>query len=1173
MSFVHLHVHSVYSLLDGACKPDEMAARAKELGQTALAITDHGVMYGVIEFYKAAKAAGIKPIIGCELYVAPRTIADRDPSLDRENRHLVLLCENETGYRNLTRLCSFGWTDGFYGKPRVDFSILQRYHEGLIALSGCLAGEIPRLLLSGRYEEAKKTALQYRDLFGPEHFYLELQDHGLPEQQRLLPLLLRLSRETGIPPVATNDCHYISREDSLLQKVLLCIRMGKTLQEDAPELFPTQEFYLKSQEEMEALFSQAPEAVSNTEKIAQRCCLDFTFHELKLPHFDVPGGKDHRTYFRALCEKGLMRRFGETVSDETRKRLEYEIGVIERMGFVDYFLIVQDYVLYAKQKGIPVGAGRGSGAGSLAAYCLGITEIDPMKYHLLFERFLNPERISMPDFDIDFCAERRQEVIDYVIRKYGADHVAQIIAFGTMAARAAVRDVGRVMSLPYSLCDSIAKMIPKELKITLKEAINTSSSLRQQYETDPRVRELLHTAMRLEGMPRHATTHAAGIVISERPLTDHVPLSKNDDAVVTQYTMTELEELGLLKMDFLSLRNLTVLHEAERLVRQTHPEFSVDCLPDNDPKVMRLYACGDTEGVFQFESAGMKKVLMKLKPETIEDLIAVLSLYRPGPMSSISRYIENRRHPESISYLHPLLKPILQVTFGCIVYQEQVMEIFRSLAGYSLGRADKVRRAMAKKKKEEMEAERTVFIHGLTDEQGAVLVEGCQRRGISEETALKIFAEMESFASYAFNRAHAAAYAFISYQTAYVKCYYPCEYMAALLTSVLSNTAKVGEYMEECRRSGIGVLPPHVNDSGFGFSTDGSHIRFGLQAVKNIGSTLCELIVRERQKGPFLSFYDFCTRTYGRELTKIAVENLIKSGALDGLGLNRRQMIMVYPAYLDQIAAAKADRIEGQIDFFGGDGSLSEADTPPSPHISEYSLKDRLEMERDVTGLYLSGHPLSEYAAAETRLKPDRICDILQKETADYPDEKKVTLLCMFTRLRFKDTKNHSKMAFAEVEDRSGSMEVILFPKVLEACGDYAAEGKVVSLSGSVSQREEDRPQIICDRISPVFKADPAASENSADAESPSDPSASRRRSPPGLYLRVPSEESEQYRKAMQVIEIFDGNVPLFICFTETKKLWKAPLSLRVDPHPVMLRELRKRIGEENVSLVEPPES
>ena len=868
MSFVHLHVHTEYSLLDGACKIKNLVKAAKELSQPAIAITDHGCMYGVIDFYKAAKKEGIKPIIGCEVYVAPRKYTDKVAELDRENRHMVLLCENNVGYQNLIKLVSMAWIDGFYGKPRVDEELLEKYHEGIIALSACLAGEIPKALMRGNYELAKEKALKYKRIFGENNFFLELQDHGILEQKRINSDIIKLSKECDIPLVVTNDCHYIKREDKDLHKILLCIQTNHTIEDENSFEFPTDEFYLKSEAEMRELFPNVPEAYENTVKIAERCNVEFEFGKTKLPRFDVPDGKDHIEYFREECYKGLHRRYGENPSQSLTDRLEYELSVIIKMGYVDYYLIVNDYVSYAKKNGIPVGMGRGSGAGSLAAYCIGITGIDPIKYNLLFERFLNPERVSMPDFDVDFCKDRRQEVIDYVIRKYGSDHVAQIVAFGTMAARGAIRDVGRALAMSYAEVDSVAKLVPYDLKMTIEKALTISDELTQRYNNEPAVHRLIDMAMRLEGTPRHATTHAAGVVITDKPVSEYVPLSRNDEAIVTQFTMTTLDELGLLKMDFLGLRNLTVLDDTEKMIRKKEPLFSIKNIPDDDKKVFEMLSKGDTEGVFQFESSGMRNVLTQLKPETIEDLIAVISLYRPGPMDSIPKYIENCHNPVKVTYKHELLKPILEVTYGCIVYQEQVMQIFRSLAGYSLGRADIVRRAMSKKKADVMEHERKIFIEGLLREDGSIEVEGCIRRGIPRSIAEEIFAEMESFASYAFNKAHAACYAMISYQTAYLKCHYPCEYNAALLSSVLDNSGKVAVYIDDCMKHNIRVLPPHINESNIGFTVCGKNIRFGLMAIKNIGKGFITNIINERRNGEYTSFYDFCSRVYSKDMNK-----------------------------------------------------------------------------------------------------------------------------------------------------------------------------------------------------------------------------------------------------------------------------------------------------------------
>ena len=931
MSFAHLHVHTEYSLLDGACRISRLVSRAKELGQNALAITDHGVMYGVIDFYRECKKQGIKPIIGCEVYVAPRSRFDKTFELDRDYYHLILLCENQTGYQNLMKLVSLAFTDGFYNKPRIDCELMERYHEGLICLSACMSGEVPKRILSGDDDGALEKALYYQRVFGKDHYFIELQNHGIEAQQELNVKLTKIARKIGAGLVATNDCHYIRKEDSKLHDILLCIQTNSTVNNKKMG-FETEEFYLKSEEEMRSLFSGLDEAFDNTVKIAQRCNVEFEFGNRKLPDFKTPDNEDHYAYFRRKCYEGLYRRYGDDPDKSLTDRLDYELSVIRRMGFVDYFLIVNDFVQYAKSKDIPVGPGRGSGAGSLAAYCIGITGIDPMKYDLLFERFLNPERVSMPDFDIDFCKDRRGEVIDYVIRKYGADHVAQIVAFGTMQARGAVRDVGRVLDIPYASVDKIAKMIPFSFDMTVDKALTLSAELRQSYHQDATVKQIIDIARDLEGVPRHITIHAAGVVITDRPVSDYVPLAKSDDAVVTQFTMTTLEELGLLKMDFLGLRNLTVIHDAEMMIRRREPNFHIDHIDYSDKAVYDMISSGNTDGVFQFESGGMKNVLVQLKPERFEDLIAVISLYRPGPMDSIPTYIRNRHHPDQITYKHPLLQPILNVTNGCIVYQEQVMQIFRSLAGYSFGRADIVRRAMSKKKHDVMEREKQIFIHGLVNENGDVEVEGCLRRGIDAKTALSIFAEMESFASYAFNKSHAAAYAAVSYQTAYLKCRYKREYMAALLSSVIESQNKTAVYIGECHRLGIAVLPPSVNESDSKYTVSGGNIRFGLSAVKNLGLAFISAIINERRMKPFASYYDFCRRMNGKGLNARSLESLIKCGALDHLGCNRRQMLAVSKTILDDL---EYDRRRG-----GGAGQISLFDMSSSTGGDEIAIPD-----------------------------------------------------------------------------------------------------------------------------------------------------------------------------------------------------------------------------------------
>ena len=1162
MAFAHLHVHTEYSLLDGACRMERLLDAAKEMGQTAVAITDHGCMYGVVEFYKAAKKRGIHPILGCEVYVARRTRFDKVHELDGENRHLVLLCENETGYHNLLALVSKAWVEGFYSKPRVDLDLLREHHEGLIALSACLAGEIPRALTRGDYEGARKAALRYEGIFGRGNFYLELQDHGMAEQKRINPQLIRLSRETGIPLVATNDCHYIAPEDSRMHRVLLCIQTGRTIEDENAMEFGSEEFYFKSEEEMRALFPDVPEAADNTVKIAQRCQVELEFGKTKLPAFFTPDGSDNLEFFRRLCQEGLARRYGEDPPQEYRDRLEYEIRVISQMGYVNYYLIVWDFIRYARSVGIPVGPGRGSGAGSLAAYCVGITNVDPMRYDLLFERFLNPERVSMPDFDIDFSDERRDEIIGYVVDKYGADHVAQIVTFGTMAARGALRDVGRALNIPYNKVDQVAKLVPLSLGMTLDTAMKQSKELREKVEADPQVKELWDMARKVEGMPRHASTHAAGVVITDKPVMDYVPLSKNDDAVVTQYTMTAIEELGLLKMDFLGLRNLSVIDHAEKLVRRREAGFSIEAAPEDDGAVFRMLSEGHSEGVFQLESPGMKRLLVQAQPACVEDLIAIISLYRPGPMQFIPQYLESRKNPESVHYRHPLLRPILEPTGGCIIYQEQVMQIFRDLAGYSLGRADIVRRAMAKKKHDVLEREREVFLHGQQREDGAWEVDGCLRRGVDQQTALELFKEIESFASYAFNKPHAAGYAVVAYQTAYLKCHYPCEYMAALLSSVLGQTGKVAEYIEECGRLGISVLPPHVNYSDMGFTVVGKSIRFGLLAVKNLGRNVIARMVEERRGGgEFTSFYNFCKRMAGRDLNRRAIESLVKCGALDGLGNNRREMLLAVERVLDSLEADKRRNVEGQMGFFDAPGS-AQGGEPPLEKTEDFSAADKLNMEKEVTGMYLSGHPMAAYAGLYQEGGYARMDEILQsageRETGRYQDGQWVTLLGMVVGVRKKATKNNAQMAFVSLEDMYGAITALVFPKVLEQYGSLLYEGAVVEVQGKLSFTEDKAPELVCQSLGKP--ADPVSVK--APAGKPVRP---------GLYLRLSSQRDPRYDKVMRYIAVFDGGATdLYLTFQDTGKLLRAPAKFRVEINRPLLRALKELLGAENVAYYGP---
>ncbi len=1162
MSFAHLHVHSEYSLLDGACRIEPMLDKIKSMGQTSVALTDHGVMYGVVDFYKAAKARGLNPIIGCEVYVAPRSRFDKVHGIDNERYHLILLCKNNTGYKNLIKLVSEGWVNGFYTKPRVDKELLEQHHEGLIALSGCLAGEVARALERNDYEEAKKVAEWYNGVFGDGNYYLEIQNHGLDEQLRINPMLISLSKELNIPLAATNDAHYVDKQDSKIQQVLICIQTNHTLGEDTGLEFGTQEFYLKSEEEMREAFSECPQAVDNTAKIAEQCHVEFEFGKTKLPHFDVPDGWSHFDWFANLCRKGLKERYGDSPPQEYIDRLEYELGIIDKMGYTDYYLIVHDFIRHAKSVGIPVGPGRGSGAASICAYCIGITGIDPMKYNLLFERFLNPERVSMPDFDVDFCFERRGEVIDYVIDKYGADHVAQIVTFGTMAAKAAIRDVGRAMGMSYSAVDNIAKQIPNELNITLEKALKRSAEFKALYDKDAEAHELIDTAMKVEGMPRHASTHAAGVVITHDPVVSYVPLARNDEAIVTQFTMTTLEELGLLKMDFLGLRTLTVIRNAEKAIRNTDPSFSIENIDMEDRQVFDMLCAGQTEGVFQFESAGMRSVLSQLKPESVEDLIAVISLYRPGPMDSIPTYIENRHNPAKIKYKTPKLKSILDVTYGCIVYQEQVMQICRELAGYSYGRADIVRRAMSKKKHDVMLRERDSFVNGTVDENGNILCEGAVRRGVPAGVANEIFDEMISFASYAFNKAHAAAYAFVAYRTAWLKCHYPCEFLAALLTSFLDNSGKVAQYINECSRLGIKILPPHVNRSTEAFEVSDGNIHFSLLAVKNLGRGFIRRMVDERtMNGNFKDFYDFCRRMHGKDFNRRAIESLVKCGAFDGMGANRRQMCAVIDPIIEELDNTKRRNVEGQIGF--GDlysGSAAEPTEPKSsfayPPADEFSPEMLLKYEKEVAGMYLSGHPMAQYRELSKALKCAQIGDIAAEESR-YKDNDRVLLLGLITSAKKKITKSDATMAFLNFEDMTGSIEVIVFPKTLIEKPTMFHEGNILLLHGRVSMREDEDTKVVCEAVEPC--------PSSVPAEAAKAPTQEKKKAARGLFLRFDTASSPQIEYCRKLLNIFDGAVPLYYYFADTKEYKRNPIGQNIDVNDVLLRELRKILGESNV--------
>ena len=1143
--FVHLHLHTEYSLLDGACVIDRLVERVKTLGQKAVAITDHGNMYGVIAFYKACKKARIKPIIGCEVYVAPRTRFDKVHKVDSSPYHLILLCKNKTGYQNLIKLVSLGYIDGFYNRPRIDRSLLKQYHEGLICLSACLAGEVARALTSSDYEKAKETVSFYREIFGSD-YYLELQDHGIEDQRRILPYIVRLSKELSVPLVATNDCHYINKEDAKSQAVLMCIQTNTVLGQGNTLEFPTEEFYIKSSDEMEMLFGRFENALSNTVKIAEQCNFDFEFGVTKLPRFTIEGVTDNTSYFENLCMRGLKKRYGRNPPSEYEKRLRYELSVIEKMGYVDYFLIVWDFVRYAKEHDIPVGPGRGSGAGSIAAYCIGITNIDPMRYNLLFERFLNPERISMPDFDIDFCVEKRQLVIDYVVRKYGSDHVAQIITFGTMAAKGVVRDVGRALGMSYQAVDVIAKAIPGGLNVTLESALRDSPTFKRIYDTDLQAHELIDMAKKLEGMPRHASTHAAGVVITREETSSYVPLQKNDESIVTQFTMTTLEELGLLKMDFLGLRNLTVIDHCEKMIRQTDPTFSISNIPIDDKAVYMMYSEADTQGIFQFESSGMKRVLTQLKPESIEDIIAVISLYRPGPMESIPRYIENRHHPERITYRHPLLKPILQVTYGCIIYQEQVMEICRKLAGYSYGRADLVRRAMAKKKADVMAQEREYFIYGKKKEDGTVEVPGAVANGVDEQTANAIFDEMSSFAAYAFNKSHAAAYAYVSYQTAYLKCHYKLDYMASLLTSVLGNPDKIIEYITECTEQGIRVLPPDINVSSLGFAVNGTVLNFGLLAVKNLGRGVIQEIISERENGgKFRSLPDFLSRMQGKDLNKRAVESLIKSGAFDCFPTNRKEMLTSYEGIMDNIADSARRNVAGQLDLFAFSSDTTQ-ESPLEyiiPAMQDYSVREKLAMEQEVTGLYLSGHPLDDFPP------PDNVATVLSlmNEKAEFHDGETISLLCILRKKKTMVTKNKDMMAFLQVEDRTGSIEAMVFPNVYRRYAGLLNIDSILLLRGKLSIREDEAAKLICDEI--IDYTTYHVQTNTKKEK---------------LYLQFSSKEDPYLPEIMELIRKNPGSTSVLFYFSDTKKTLLLK-NVGVNCSETLLKCLKNRIGSRNI--------
>lgn len=1206
--FVQLHLHTEFSLLDGACRIKDIPTRLKALGQNACAVTDHGVMYGCVQFYKELKSNGIKPIIGCEIYVSPGSRFDRGRVDGSAYYHLVLLCKNETGYKNLIKIVSKAFTEGFYTKPRADIDLLEKHSEGLIALSGCLGGYIPQQIVNENYEAAKDHALLLKSIFGKENFYLEIQDHGIEAEKKVSLALRRLSKETGIPLVATNDAHYISKEDSKTHNVLTSIQTNNSLE------FETEEFYIKSYEEMYALFSDIPDALDNTVKIAEQCNFDFEFGKMFLPAFVPDDGSDALDFFIKGCKSGLERRIEESSNlgvsinkDEYIQRLEHEISVIIKMGFVEYFLIVADYVGYAKSKGIPVGPGRGSGAGSLAAYCLGITDVDPIKYNLLFERFLNPERVSMPDFDVDFCYERRSEVIDYVSQRYGRERVTQIITFGTMAARAAIRDAARALEIPYTEADTVAKLIPRELNVTIESALADVPELSALYNDNPTVKRLIDVARKLEGMPRNASTHAAAVVISDKAVDEYVPLSLNGGVIVTQYNMNEIAELGLLKMDFLGLRNLTIIHNAEERIRLSVPDFDIEKVSLEDEATFKMLSKGGTDGVFQLESAGMKSLIMRLEPKSIEDITAAISLYRPGPMDSIPKYIENRKDPSKIKYLDERLKGILDVTNGCVVYQEQVMQIFRELAGYSYGRADVVRRYMSKKKVKEMEQEKQYFLYGKKRDDGSIECDGAIARGIKEEDALRIYDEMSEFAKYAFNKSHACAYSVVAYRTAYLKCHYPKEYMSALITAVLESETKVAGYISEIEKQGIKVLPPCVNNSGIDFVVEGNNIRFGLLAIKNIGRNVLSKIIEERNlNGKYKDFEDFLSRTIDFDVYEKVVENLIKSGAFDCFGKKRSQLLSVYSPALKGLSKSRSSDVKGQIDIFS---QLSSDEAPKRlvieyPDIDELSFMEKLIMEKDVAGIYFSGHPLLEYSDYSEKLGTVKIDEINASAGDDgggrFVEGQKVMICGMLKNCKIKQTKNNSKMLFADCDDITGTIELIIFPKIFETYASELYNGKIGVFSGKISIKEsrdqssesqKDEAKLILENVYPVYKNGTAEAQvdirstvesntnihNSAYSgisESSSTQSSMKHNSSVSvksdntasfsLYLKIHNEDCDEYRKCINLCEIFDyGNTPVYILLEYSGNIIK--LNCGVNLNNTFIYMLKRCLGEKNV--------
>ncbi|MBP3428061.1 MAG: DNA polymerase III subunit alpha [Clostridia bacterium] len=1168
MAFAHLHLHTEYSLLDGANRIGPLLDRVKELGMDACAVTDHGVMYGVVDFYTEAKKRGIHPVIGCEVY----TCANMDDhsitgSGMRGYNHLILLCETQEGYQNLTHLVSEGWTRGFYYRPRVDMACLKKYAKGLIACSACLSGKLDRLLLDGNFEAACAHAREMEAVFGKGNYFIEIMNHGLEDELRVLPQLIRVSEETGIPLVATNDCHYLRREDAAAQEVLMCIQTGKTLEDTNRMRHETDQLYLKSEAEMLQLFDKWPEAVARTEEIAKRCKVDFVFGETKLPRFPTENGETSEQMLRRLCEMGLAEHYNP-ITPEARERLEYEIGVIAKMGYIDYFLIVWDFINYARSQGIVVGPGRGSGAGSIVAYCLHITQLDPLKYSLLFERFLNPERVSMPDIDVDFCYERRQEVIDYVARKYGADHVSQIITFGTMSARAVVRDVGRVLGYPYAEVDAVSKSIPFELGMTLDRALTLSPELKKGYAENDRITKLIDMSRALEGLPRHASTHAAGVLITDKPVTEYVPLQRNDEVITTQFPMGTIERLGLLKMDFLGLRTLTVIRDALDLMREAGVDMKAEQIPLDDKAVYDMISEGETDGVFQLESGGMRAFLANMKPQNFEDIIAAISLYRPGPMDSIPRYVEGKNGGGQIHYLHEKLEPILSVTYGCMVYQEQVMQIVRDLAGYSYGRSDLVRRAMSKKKHDVMEKEREIFINGLV-ENGEVIVPGCVRNGVPADVANQLFAEMTAFASYAFNKSHAAAYGVVAVRTGWLKRHYPVQFFAALLNSVSSDSGKVAEYSQYCRKHDIPLLPPDINQSGRKFSvgTDASGrpgIRFGLGAIKSCGEKAIDSIIRTRQKGgKYKDIFDFCQRMDNEQVNKRVVEALILSGAFDCTGAKRSQLMAVYEAALEGAVRTRRGNIAGQMSLFG-DGML-ELTNPPLPNIPEFPLRTRLSHEKSVTGLYITGHPLSDYSTALSRLRMNtaRIAELLEGPDGGLEhDGTKVSMGGMLTEVRQKATKAGNLMGFATLEDLTGTIEALVFPKVLERVSPDLAPDTAVILTGRLSIREDEEPKLLLDTVEPL-----ASDAEIREMKTVTPQTVQSASVLPGstLYLRLPTDSA--IPMVSPVLKRHGGDTAVVLYIEKTKTTLRAPRELCITATQALIDELSDMLGAKNVVL------